>query len=290
MTDLEQPLVETQVHELDEDSEPSRIQDTTTVQETVPDRSKVPTIEEFTISHEHVISKIQDATKYIQEDQDNGKVRTCILETDNFIKDHLGFINGQSAEVKSHASDFFRHANVYESEKLKFEEKRDALSNDDDFQKMLEKASKKRRSIVRRKTSIKTWNPHTESHGSNPQFEFGDAVDILEKANTDLPRLERDIRAITKSPKRQAPLVQEFLDLIKKTNETLEVNDPSIEKRSTHWRTYIEILNAEVGTEEEIKSSESITEFKKTISEYKEIRNKKAPTVGEEKQTNCICM
>mmetsp|Transcript_18535 Transcript_18535/g.27488 ORF Transcript_18535/g.27488 Transcript_18535/m.27488 type:complete len:288 (+) Transcript_18535:82-945(+) len=254
------------------------------------------TIEQFENLHNKVIVQVKTATEYIQEDKDKVKTKAKIQETNDGIKAHNKFIKKKSKELRAHVKELSATTRDYEREREIYKERRNVLIIDEEFQKMLGKALKKRTSVVtslkkiaKRKGLRRFWNPHTEDYEPNPDKDFADELDTLLKANIDLPRLEQEVRGSVDLPKRQGPIAQEYNDLVEKTNEMIETTDTAIEKRSTVLNIFLATVNGEV-VDPKNEKQEADTEYKKALSDYEEIRNKVAPLVEEEQSTNCICM
>lgn len=254
------------------------------------------TIEQFELAHNNVISEVKDATAYIQEDKDKDKTKAKIQVTDDVIKAHNKFIKEKAKELRAGAKELSATTKDYEKQREIYKENRNALTIDEDFQKMVGKALNKKQSvvksfkkIVKRKGLVKSWNPHGDDYEPNPEKDFADALDTLLKANLDLSRLEKEVRGSVDLPKRQVSIAQEYNDLIAKVNELIETTDAEIEKRSTAINILLATVDGEL-IDSKGDKGEVDTEYKKILSEYDEIRKKVNPLVKEEQQTNCICM
>lgn len=254
------------------------------------------TIEQFEIAHNKVVAQVKEATKYIQEDEDKDKTKVKIQETNDVIKAHNKFIKKKSNELSGRVKELSATTKDYERERDIYKDKRNSLMIDEEFQKMVGKAVKKKQSvvkslkkIVKRKKLQRSWNPHTEEYEAHPEKDFMDELDTLLKANIDLPRLEKEVRGSVDLPKRQGPIAQEYNDLVAKTNEVIEASDTSIEKRMTVLNVFLATVDGEVVNPQN-ETGEADTEYKKVISDYEEMRTKVSSLIEEEQTTNCICM
>jgi outer membrane murein-binding lipoprotein Lpp len=164
----------------------------------------------------------------------------------------IAIVSHNSLEIpgcRNSAQQFDDVATQYQTLKATYEMKRDVMANDETLAAILGDAGKKRqsllksvKSIVKGKTARQHWSPHVEHYQTDPKAEFGDAMDTLAKAGQDLTKLEQEMRGHTEDPKRLTAVIQEYQDLILKTNEVVEQTSPRIAACQSEWATFVEAI------------------------------------------------
>jgi hypothetical protein len=162
---------------------------------------------------------------------------------------HLANLTSSAPRYRKDATDFETIATTFEGLKTTYETKRDALANDEAFHTMLEEGLKKKKSfiksvkkIVKGKPVIKVWSPHQDMYAADRKQEFADAMHTMTKANQDLTTLEQDMQVTKDSPKEQVVFIQEYQDLLLKTNEVIEQTNPLVKARLAEWNTFVEAI------------------------------------------------
>ena len=150
---------------------------------------------------------------------------------------------------RNSAQQFDEVATQYQTLKATYEVKRDVMANDESLTAILVDAGKKRqsllksvKSIVKGKATKHTWSPHVEHYQSDPKAEFGDAMDTLAKAGQDLTKLEQEMRSHHEDPKRLTAAIQEYQDLILKTDDVVAQTSPLIAACQSEWATFVEAI------------------------------------------------
>mmetsp|Transcript_22050 Transcript_22050/g.33322 ORF Transcript_22050/g.33322 Transcript_22050/m.33322 type:complete len:318 (-) Transcript_22050:196-1149(-) len=291
----------------------------------VPQLSKQPTFKEFDIVHQKVISNIKSTTTFIQSDVKNEKAAERIVKTNFVMKQHLKYIKEKQQKLKKWSEEFQDDVAMYEMAKMAYVIRRDQLKTNEIFKSLLNVQDGKSVKIPVLTSLVeatpRTWTPHTDEYlakkqarekqsrkklinkaGSETLQQLEDTIDTLKKANSDILKLEKTLKATAEMPKRRAPIVDQFKDLQIKTDNAITKADQCTAKTQAEISEFKKVLKMELIDDTKVDRCDSDdiydeperdhgepTEFRKALIEYRKYREMVIPLV-DDRVSECICM
>lgn len=154
---------------------------------------------------------------------------------------------------------------MYEMAKMAYVIRRDQLTTNEIFKSLLNVQDGKSVKIPVLTSFVeatpRTWTPHTEEYlakkqarekqgrkkllnkaGSETLQQLEDTIDTLRKANADLLKLEKTLKATAEMPKRRAPIVEQFKDLQIKTDNAITKADQCTTKTQSEISEFKKVL------------------------------------------------